>query len=121
MEAALDVLAGRGCTLAVCTNKLERLSVRLLTSLGLANRFVTICGQDTFGVQKPDPQALPGTVTVVDVAEGQQVTTGARLLVLEAMKMEHVLTAPVTGVVRELRARPGGTVERDAMLLVIDP
>jgi acetyl-CoA/propionyl-CoA carboxylase biotin carboxyl carrier protein len=64
---------------------------------------------------------MPGTVTVVDVAEGQQVTTGARLLVLEAMKMEHVLTAPVTGVVRELRARPGGTVERDAMLLVIDP
>ncbi|HWR48423.1 MAG TPA: biotin carboxylase N-terminal domain-containing protein [Pseudonocardiaceae bacterium] len=64
---------------------------------------------------------MPGTVTVVDVAEGQQVTAGARLLVLEAMKMEHVLTAPVNGVVRELRARPGGTVERDAVLLVIDP
>jgi phosphoglycolate phosphatase len=62
VEAALDVLAGRGCTFAVCTNKLERLSVRLLTSLGLANRFVTICGQDTFGVQKPDPEALLGTL-----------------------------------------------------------
>ena len=64
---------------------------------------------------------LPGTVTVVDVADGQQVTVGARLLALEAMKMEHSLTAPVTGVVRELRARPGDTVERDAVLLVIDP
>ena len=64
---------------------------------------------------------LPGTVTVVDVAEGQQVTAGARLLALEAMKMEHALTAPVNGVVRELRARPGDTVERDAVLLVIDP
>ncbi|MGH3868188.1 MAG: acetyl/propionyl/methylcrotonyl-CoA carboxylase subunit alpha [Pseudonocardiaceae bacterium] len=64
---------------------------------------------------------LPGTVTVVDVAEGQQVTAGARLLALEAMKMEHALTAPVGGVVRELRARPGDTVERDAVLLVIDP
>jgi 3-methylcrotonyl-CoA carboxylase alpha subunit len=64
---------------------------------------------------------MPGTVTVVDVAEGQQVTAGARLLVLEAMKMEHVLTAPINGVVRELRARPGGTVERDNVLLVIDP
>jgi acetyl-CoA/propionyl-CoA carboxylase, biotin carboxylase, biotin carboxyl carrier protein len=63
---------------------------------------------------------MPGTVTVVDVAEGQQVTAGARLLVLEAMKMEHVLTAPVGGVVRELRARPGCTVERDAVLLVVD-
>jgi acetyl-CoA/propionyl-CoA carboxylase, biotin carboxylase, biotin carboxyl carrier protein len=64
---------------------------------------------------------LPGTVTVVDVAEGQQVTAGARLLALEAMKMEHALTAPVNGVVRELRARPGDAVERDAVLLVIDP
>ena len=62
VEAALDVLAGQGCTLAVCTNKLERLSVRLLTSLGLAGRFVAICGQDTFGVQKPDPEALLGTL-----------------------------------------------------------
>ncbi|SRR5579871_5814754 len=62
VEAALDVLARRGCTFAVCTNKLEGLSVRLLTSLGLANRFVTICGQDTFGVQKPDPEALLGTL-----------------------------------------------------------
>jgi phosphoglycolate phosphatase len=62
VEAALDTLAERGCTFAVCTNKLESLSVRLLTSLGLAGRFATICGQDTFGVQKPDPQALLGTL-----------------------------------------------------------
>ncbi|MGH3699178.1 MAG: acetyl/propionyl/methylcrotonyl-CoA carboxylase subunit alpha [Pseudonocardiaceae bacterium] len=62
---------------------------------------------------------MPGTVTVVEVTEGQQVTAGARLLVLEAMKMEHVLTAPVTGTVRGLRARPGGTVERDAVLLTV--
>jgi acetyl-CoA/propionyl-CoA carboxylase, biotin carboxylase, biotin carboxyl carrier protein len=64
---------------------------------------------------------MPGTITVVEVAEGQQVIAGARLLVLEAMKMEHVLTAPVSGVVHELRAHPGGTVERDAVLLVVDP
>ncbi len=64
---------------------------------------------------------MPGTVTVVDVAEGQQVTAGARLLVVEAMKMEHVLTAPIDGVVRELHVRPGGTVERDAVLAVVEP
>ncbi|MEO7196588.1 MAG: biotin carboxylase N-terminal domain-containing protein [Pseudonocardiaceae bacterium] len=64
---------------------------------------------------------MPGTVTVVEVTEGQRITAGARLLVLEAMKMEHVLTAPFTGVVRELRAHPGGTVERDSVLLVVDP
>jgi phosphoglycolate phosphatase len=62
VEAALDTLAGRGCTFAVCTNKLEWLAVRLLTSLGLADRFATICGQDTFAVQKPDPEALLATL-----------------------------------------------------------
>jgi phosphoglycolate phosphatase len=62
VEAALDILARRGCTFAVCTNKLERLSVRLLTILGLSNLFITICGQDTFGVQKPHPEALLGTL-----------------------------------------------------------
>jgi len=62
VEAALDTLAGRGCTFAVCTNKLEWLSVRLLNSLKLAGRFAAICGQDTFGVQKPHPEALLGTL-----------------------------------------------------------
>ena len=64
---------------------------------------------------------MPGTVTVVDVDEGQQVSAGARLLVLEAMKMEHILTAPIDGVVRELAARAGDTVERDAVVVVVDP
>jgi len=62
VEAALDTLAGRGCTFAICTNKLEWLSVRLLKALGLAERFAAICGQDTFGVQKPHPEALLGTL-----------------------------------------------------------
>jgi phosphoglycolate phosphatase len=60
--AALDTLAARGCRFAVCTNKLEWLSVRLLNALGLADRFVAICGQDTFAVQKPHPDALHGTL-----------------------------------------------------------
>jgi phosphoglycolate phosphatase len=59
---ALDTLAARGCRFAVCTNKLEWLSVRLLDALGLADRFVAICGQDTFAVQKPHPDALHGTL-----------------------------------------------------------
>jgi phosphoglycolate phosphatase len=60
--AALDMLASRGCRFAVCTNKLERLSVRLLEALGLAGRFAAICGSDTFGVQKPDAGAVLGTL-----------------------------------------------------------
>ena len=44
VEAALDTLAARGCRFAVCTNKLEWLSVRLLDALGLSKRFAAICG-----------------------------------------------------------------------------
>lgn len=59
---ALDALAGRGCRFAVCTNKLERLSVLLLEQFKLAGRFDVICGQDTFGMQKPDPEVLRRTI-----------------------------------------------------------
>jgi phosphoglycolate phosphatase len=46
----------------VCTNKLERLSVRLLDQFKLADRFAAICGRDTFGIQKPDPEILRRTI-----------------------------------------------------------
>ncbi len=62
LEAALERLAGEGHRLAVCTNKLEWLSVRLLDTLQLSRHFAAICGQDTFGVQKPDPQMLRLTI-----------------------------------------------------------
>jgi phosphoglycolate phosphatase len=59
---ALDALTSRGFRFAVCTNKLERLSVLLLEEFKLAGRFEVICGQDTFGVQKPDPEILRRTI-----------------------------------------------------------
>jgi len=62
LTEALDALAAGGLRFAVCTNKLERLSVLLLKTLNLADRFAAICGQDTFGVQKPDPEVLRRTV-----------------------------------------------------------
>ena len=64
LDAALDLLSARGCRFAVCTNKLERLSRLLLDTLGLSARFVAICGQDTFGIQKPDPEILRRTVAL---------------------------------------------------------
>jgi phosphoglycolate phosphatase len=62
LSDALDTLASAGCRFAVCTNKLERLSLLLLKRLKLADRFAVICGQDTFGMQKPDPEVLRRTV-----------------------------------------------------------
>jgi phosphoglycolate phosphatase len=62
LESALDELTAGGCRLAVCTNKLEWLSKRLLDQLELSPRFAAICGADTFGVSKPDPAILQQTV-----------------------------------------------------------
>jgi phosphoglycolate phosphatase len=76
VEAALDALAARGSRFAVCTNKLAWLSVRLLETLGLASRFVTICGQDTFGMQKPDPEVLRRTVQAAGGALADAVMVG---------------------------------------------
>jgi phosphoglycolate phosphatase len=62
LEAALDDLSARGYQFAVCTNKLEWLSKKLLDALGLSARFSAICGADTFGIAKPDPAILQQTV-----------------------------------------------------------
>jgi phosphoglycolate phosphatase len=62
LEAALDDLQGQGFQFAVCTNKLEWLSKRLLDQLGMSARFAAICGADTFGVAKPDPVILQQTL-----------------------------------------------------------
>ncbi|MCX5514551.1 phosphoglycolate phosphatase [Kaistia algarum] len=59
---ALDHFSAEGWSLAVCTNKLEYLSVDLLEKLGLAARFDAICGADTFAARKPDPLALIETI-----------------------------------------------------------
>lgn len=64
---------------------------------------------------------MPGTVTVVKVAVGDEVSAGQSLLVVEAMKMEHVIAAPHAGTVTELDVAPGTTVAMDQVLAVVAP
>ena len=63
---------------------------------------------------------MPGKVIAVDVAEGDTVTKGQRLLVLEAMKMEHALTAPFDGTVEELKVSAGAQVQVEALLARVE-
>jgi acetyl-CoA/propionyl-CoA carboxylase biotin carboxyl carrier protein len=69
----------------------------------------------------PVRSPMPGTVLVVKVAVGEQVAAGAPLLVVEAMKMEHTLVAPVDGVVSELLVQAGQQVALDETLAVVTP
>jgi acetyl-CoA/propionyl-CoA carboxylase biotin carboxyl carrier protein len=64
---------------------------------------------------------MPGTVLAVHAAVGDPVTAGQPLLVVEAMKMEHTVSAALDGTVTELTARPGQQVDMDEALAVIKP
>ncbi|KMS92783.1 acetyl/propionyl/methylcrotonyl-CoA carboxylase subunit alpha [Prauserella rugosa] len=69
----------------------------------------------------PVTSPMPGTVLVVKVAEGDEVAAGTPLAVVEAMKMEHTITAPVDGVVAELCVQAGRQVALDEKLALVTP
>lgn len=62
---------------------------------------------------------MPASVISVAVADGQYVAKGDVVVVLEAMKMQHTITAPTDGIVSELSVTPGSQVESGAVLAVI--
>ena len=99
-----------------------------------AKRWVTVNGQ-TFVLTKSSgakrsghahhaagelTAPMPGQVRAVNVSEGDAVTKGQTLLVLEAMKMEIRVQAPFDGVVQSLTVKVGQTVEREQILVKMD-
>jgi len=98
-----------------------------------AKRWVTVNGQ-TFVITKSSgarkgghahhaagelTAPMPGQVRAVNVSEGDAVTKGQTLLVLEAMKMEIRVQALQNGLVKKLLVKQGQTVEREQMLIEI--
>ena len=63
---------------------------------------------------------MPGKIISVQVSEGDKVSMNQPLVILEAMKMEHTISAPSDGVVAEVLYQAGDMVEEGAALLVID-
>lgn len=63
---------------------------------------------------------MPGLVRSVNVVEGESVTKGQTLMVLEAMKMEIRIHAPMDGVVKSLAVKVGQTVEREQELIKVE-
>ncbi|MDP6876018.1 MAG: carboxyl transferase domain-containing protein [Alphaproteobacteria bacterium] len=64
---------------------------------------------------------MQGTVVSLEVAEGSAVARGGQLAVIEAMKMEHVITAEAAGTVRALHVVPGDTLWEDQLLMTLEP
>jgi len=76
VEAALGAFERGGWRQAVCTNKMEGSARILMEKLGVASRFAFICGQDTFGVGKPDPKPLLGTIAAAGGTIGRAIMVG---------------------------------------------
>ncbi|MFC5142979.1 carboxyl transferase domain-containing protein [Actinomycetospora rhizophila] len=91
------------------------------------HRFVRSAAAPEAPSPRPEPgrdavhATAPGTVVAVEVAEGEVVRAGRTLLVLEAMKMEHVVAAPVSGTVGTIAVAAGDTVATGDALLVVAP
>ena len=62
---------------------------------------------------------MPGKVVELRVAEGDTVRAGQVLMIMEAMKMEHSVTAPQDGNVAQLFVMAGDQVDADALLVVV--
>jgi 3-methylcrotonyl-CoA carboxylase alpha subunit len=62
---------------------------------------------------------MPGRIVLVDTAEGSSVNKGQKLVVMEAMKMELILTAPFDGVVTTLKVKVGDQVAEGTLLAVV--
>ena len=63
---------------------------------------------------------VPGTVTLVEVEPGDEVTAGQTLVVLEAMKMEHRITADTDGIVGQVLVKPGMSVDAHQVVVVLE-
>ena len=63
---------------------------------------------------------IQGTIVSIDVRPGDRIAAGAPVLVMEAMKMEHVIAAQESGTVREIRVAVGDAVYEGAALLVVE-
>ena len=63
---------------------------------------------------------MPGKILATEVAVGDTVVAGQLLVILEAMKMEHRITAPVDGKVTQVNVAEGDQVDNGAMLVVLE-
>jgi phosphoglycolate phosphatase len=93
---ALDRLEARGFRLAVCTNKVEDLAVRLLEALGVAERFAAICGRQTFPFSKPDPRHITLTITRAGGDPARAVMIGDSRADIDAAKAAGIPVVAVT-------------------------
>ena len=64
---------------------------------------------------------IPGKIVTLEVALGDPVSEGQVVLILEAMKMQNEITAPIAGIVVEIHCEEGQSIEANVTLVIIEP
>lgn len=64
---------------------------------------------------------MPGKVAKLEASAGDEVSAGQVVMIIEAMKMENPIVSPIDGIVKELGANEGDTVESRSTLFVVEP
>lgn len=82
---------------------------RLIKELG----FEVGSGKKVQNVLSP----MPGLIFEINVAEGDEVKEGDNLLILEAMKMENVISSPRDGMIKKVAVKKGEAIEKKALLI----
>ncbi|REK19098.1 MAG: biotin/lipoyl-binding protein, partial [Actinobacteria bacterium] len=116
---SVELIAGESMRLEVSRYGSERFVDGAAGSarLTLLPRFPSASRTDTEGsLHAP----MPGRIVRVEVSEGDAVSDGQPLIVLEAMKMEHTLRAPHQGTVTSVNCRVGDQVEGNDVLIVVE-
>jgi len=85
---------------------------QLVKDMGLSDYDTQVVGD----VEAP----MPGRVLEIKVAEGETVEEGTPLMVLEAMKMENILTAVGNGVIEKIHVGQGATVDKGELLIEME-
>lgn len=83
---AMDTLAAHGATLAIVTNKLESLAVKLVGAMGLTDRFRTVIGGDTMGPGNAKPSAAPILEMIRRCGGGRAAFVGDSIFDIEAAR-----------------------------------
>jgi phosphoglycolate phosphatase len=110
---ALDTLAAQGFRFAVCTNKIEAHSRRLLDALGVSARFAAICGRDSFAYFKPDPRHLTLTIEQAGGDPARSIMVGDSITDIATAKAAGI---PVVGVTFGYTDRPVRELEPDVAI-----
>jgi phosphoglycolate phosphatase len=90
VDKALATFARAGWRQAICTNKVESSAKLLVAKLGVADRFAFICGQDTFGIGKPDAAPLLKTIAAAGGANSRAIMVGDSITDIKTARAANV-------------------------------